>query len=241
MKSKVLLLIFLNLFFGFTLSSAQEKLRISAIEGTPLTKLCKQILPEAYQRIGIQISVEEYPASRALHYSNSGKVDGELMRIAGIEKKHPNLIRIPVSYVSFQGVVFSKKELDFPVKGWSSLKPYKIGILRGVKYSETGTKGMRIQIVDRHTQLVKLLDYGRIDIIVMTRLNGLNAFRQANVRNFKILEPPLVRMPLFHYLHIKNQHLVPKITDSLREMRKEGRFQTIYEKFEEALSSAVES
>ncbi len=231
-KFKIPFLILFNLIFYPNFLQAQEKLIISGIKA-PLTDIGEQILSEAYQRIGIQIVVERFPVERSLIQSNYGKVDGELLRIAGIEKKYTNLIMIPVSYVNFQGVVFSKK-FDFPVKGWSSLKPYKIGILIGSKFAEAGTKGMRTMAVIRYEQLVMLLDMGRIDIFVESRLNGLKAFRQAKMKDFLILEPPLVELPLFHYVHKKHQALVPSITVSFKKMQEEGRFQTIRKEFEEA-------
>ncbi len=217
--------------FLFTNLQAQEKLVFSAIPDTPLTDLSTQIISEAYRRIGIEIKVEGFPGERALVQSNAGHADGELIRIEGIEKRYPNLIMIPVSFISFQGVVFSKK-LDFPITGWSSLKPYTIGIIIGSKFSEIGTTGMRTRRVTRFIQLVKMLNSGRIDVFVESRLNGLRAFQQANIKSFKILEPPLTDLPLFHYLHKKHQNLVPRITNLIIKMKDEGRFKRIRKEFE---------
>ncbi len=233
MKLKIILLILFNLFFCTNLQ-AQEKLVVSAIPNTPLTDLSTQIISEAYRRIGIKIKVKGFPGERALIQSNNGLVDGELIRIEGIEKSYPNLIMIPVSVISFQGVVFSKK-FNFPVKGWSSLKPYRIGIINGSKFAEAGTKGMRTNAVTRFFQLVKMLNLGRIDVFVDSRLNGLLAFQQANIKNFMILEPPLVELPLFHYVHKKHKAIVPRITDVFEKMQEEGRFQTMRKEFEKNL------
>ncbi len=222
--------------FCTTWVGAQEKLVFSMIPGTPLSEIGRLTLTEAYQKIGIMVSFAELPGERALYMSNWGDVDGETMRIAGIEKKYTNLLKIPVSYVSFQGVVFTKK-LDFNVEGWKSLKPYQIGILRGSKFAENGTKGMKRNILSNLIQLGKMLKIGRIDLFVESRLNGLKLLQQAKVYNYKILEPPLIQLPLYHYLHKKHKKLVPKIRTSLKTMQTKGRFQKIYKQVKLSLIS----
>jgi polar amino acid transport system substrate-binding protein len=42
-----------------------------------------------------------------------------------------------------------------------------------------------------------------------------------------VLEPPLRQGKMFHYLHVKNQHLVEPLTAALQEMEKEGVIQQI--------------
>ncbi len=103
---------------------AQEKLVFSAIPGAPLSEIGRQTLTEAYNKIGIKVSFVDFPGERALIMSNLGKVDGETMRIVGIDRKYSNLLMVPISYVSFQGVVFTK-ELDFVVNDWNSQEQNK--------------------------------------------------------------------------------------------------------------------
>lgn len=73
--------------------------------------------------------------------SSEGKVDAELQRIDGISNKYPDLVPVPIPINIIQGTVFSKK-YRFPITGWHSLRPYKIGIVRGILFAEQQTVGM---------------------------------------------------------------------------------------------------
>ena len=76
---------------------AQDNLVITGVQNMYLTKISEPILREAYQQLGIQITVKLAPGERALNEANSGRWDGDLNRKAGLEKKYRNLIMIPVS------------------------------------------------------------------------------------------------------------------------------------------------
>ncbi len=50
---------------------------------------------EVFHRLGIELEVIILPAERALINANNGIEDGNLLRIKGLEKQYPNLIRVP--------------------------------------------------------------------------------------------------------------------------------------------------
>lgn len=138
------------------------------------------------------------------------------------------MIPIPVCFLE---LVVLTKNTQFPVQGWQSLEPYKIGIRRGAKIVEVNTKGMKRHVVSQYEQLFKLLDIGRIDIAVTSRVQGLTLIQKFDLEGFKILEPPLKTTNLYHYLHKKHENLVPKITASLQEMEKKGEILKIRQQF----------
>lgn len=209
---------------------ATEKLTFSAIKNSINTLISQKVVTEAYRRIGIEVIVKEYPGVRSLKYSNQGKTDGELFRINGMGEAYPNLLMVPVPVNRQDGMVFTK-QTEFAVTGWDSLKPYKVGVRRGIKFSDKGTKGMNPQIVNTNKSLFEILDRGRVDIIVITRVNGLEMLRQLKIPGIVPLEPPIESYPLYHYLHKKNKHLLPEITASLQIMEKEGLVQKTRELF----------
>ena len=209
---------------------AEERMIFTAIDGSVLQSVSEVILREAYHRIGVKIYIEPQPGERALISSNSGIVDGEVSRIKGITKKYTNLIRVPVPINYLEGVVFTKS-VKFPIKGWDSLKPYKIGRLIGSKFVERGTKGMNSIPAASAEQLYTFLNDGQVDIVVNPRLDGLVTLQELNMKDIHILQPPVTRLELYHYLHKKHEHLIPKITNALRDMEKEGKFQTIRQQF----------
>ncbi len=126
----------------------------------------------------------------------------------------------------FEGVVLTKITA-FPVTGWDSLKPYNIVIRLGIKYAEKGTKGMKVHTVSENEHLFIALDYGRCDVAVSSRLIGLEYIQKLQFSEIKILEPPLVKMELFHFLHKKHEKLIPEITKVLKEMQAKGRIREI--------------
>ncbi len=204
---------------------AQEQLVFSRPDD-PIAEVSEKVLHEAYQRIGIQIQTRTLPAMRALDMSNYGEVDGEVNRIKGIEKAYSNLVMVPVAINVLEGVVFTK-EITFSVTGWDSLKPYKIGIRRGTKFAEKGTEGMNVEAVNHNAQLFRKLDLGRNDVIVTSRVEGLEQIMTLHLNGIRVLEPPLVTLNLYHYVHKKHRPLLPNITKALQEMEAEGRIQEI--------------
>lgn len=201
--------------------NAEETLTFTAIEGFIHSAISEKVLKEAYRRIGIKIIVKQYPAERAVRMADSGEADGDTNRLAGINKEYTNLIMISPPVGFDEGVVFTKDKV-FPVNGWESLKPYKVGILRGNKFAERGTEGMRSFSANTIEQLFEMLDAGRTDLVVIVRLNGLITLKKLNLKGIRALEPPLGKYDFCHYLHKKNERLVPKIAASLQEMEKEG-------------------
>lgn len=230
---KKMLLIIFSLFVIASPLSAQESLVLSQPDDV-IVKIAAKVVQEAYQRIGIQIQTKTFPAERALFKSNNGDVDGEVCRIQGIESTYPNLMMVPVVVNMFEGVVFTK-DITFPVTGWDSLKPYKIGIRIGTKFAEQGTKGMSVESVSDNEQLFLKLDAGRTDVVVASRLEGLEQLTQLQLKGITVLEPPLVTVNLYHYLHKKHAALIPAITKTLQEMEAEGQIQAIREQAIEEL------
>ncbi|QTA85079.1 substrate-binding periplasmic protein [Desulfonema magnum] len=207
---------------------AREKLVLTTLDSHLNAVVGVNILREAYQRIGIQIETKILPAERALHMANKGKFDGEVIRIREVQELYPNLRRVPVPVIAMEGVVFTK-DVTFDVTGWESLKPYTIGILIGSKFIEKGTRGLTVEAVPTYKQVLLKLNAGRTDVAVMARTNGLIELRKLNMKGIRVLEPPLVKARLYHYLHKKNEHLIPQIAQVLKNMVEEGRPKEIWD------------
>ena len=103
-----------------------------------------EIIRRAYAYLDIAVAYKASPSERALQMSNKGLVDGELVRIKGIEATYPNLIRVPVSHVTAEQMAFGR-DPSVKIDGWNSLKPYRLAFHRGYKVAERNTVGM-----DRH-------------------------------------------------------------------------------------------
>ncbi len=167
---------------------------------------------------------------RGLFLSNEGEIDGELIRIKGIQQTYPNLILIDVPISTFSGVVYAKRVIQ--LDGWKSLKSYEIGITIGMKFAEKGTVGMQVTSVVRPIQLFKMLDAGRVEVMVIDRLTGDGMLMNNSFPNIRLLSPPLVSLHLYHYLHKKHLHMANKIEKILREMHTTGELYDLTKRIE---------
>lgn len=209
------------------LMQAQERITLSSMEGLS-SEIGIKIIKEAYQHIGIHVDVKVVPSERALYMANKGQVDGLATRIWAIGEKYPNLVRVSVPVKTLKGCVFTKDTI-FDVKGWESLKPYKIGILTGSKFAQIGTKGMNVEQVSTYKQMFKKLVHGRSDIVVAEQSNAMGCLYKMKLTDeIKQLEPPLIETDLYHYVHRKNEKLVPKFAKALQKLKANGRDLEIY-------------
>lgn len=202
-------------------AAKRKKIVIGTVGGSMDVPAGSAVVREAYRRIGYDIEVKEFTGKEALEYSNSGKVDAELQRIDGINRRFTNLIQIPIPINLIQGSVFSK-DIDFFVNGWNSLKPYKIGIVKGIIFAMEGTAGMNVTMADTYEELIYMLERGEVEIAVMPRISGLLEIRKHRHKGIKEVEGILETLFLYHYVHEKNAHLVPKLKREFKRMLIDG-------------------
>jgi len=203
------------------LAAAQQHLVLVTPPNTVDTVISEVITRQAYKRIGIVVNIRKYPGERALRLANSGKVDGEVQRINGISANYHNLIQVHPAINYIEGAAFTQT-VKFKVKGWDSLKPYKVGYIRGIKFAERNTKNMDSLAVGDYRGLFQMLGDNRFEVAVSPRLNGLYQMKQLGVKNVEALSPAIMRFELFHYLHNKHAKLAPKISAVFTEMEKSG-------------------
>ena len=216
---------------------AQVKV-FSTVEGSSMVPIAEEVMIEAYKRMGMTIEVRPLPPERALQDANNGEVDGDLYRKRDIDKAYPNLIVVPVPIVSIDEMVFTKADKKFSVDGWESLLPYTVGHRLGIKVIEGNlVEGTKSEAVRTLEQLFKKLEDGRNDVVIETRLSGLATINKLGLKDIVMLEPPLMSLPLFHCLHVKNKHLVEPLTAVLQQMEEEGIIEEIQKKAEQSLQS----
>jgi polar amino acid transport system substrate-binding protein len=231
-KKYIIIFLFTIIFWTCPVAIAKT-LNFSCIEGTPDIEISRLVLAAAYDRLGINITIQELPGLRALLYANEGSTDGELFRAEGLEAQYPNLIRIKTP-INFVDVVVITNGIDFKVTNWESIKPYKIGIQSGITFIESNIsqiEGFKVYRVKSSSQLLQLLETKRVDAVVAPRISAIVAIADSMLKTITILEPPLQRLPLFHYLHKKHQSLAPILEDVLQNMEDAGETQRIRDEY----------
>ncbi len=186
-----------------------------------------RLVPAWFARLGLTARCVRLPSERALINANAGIDDGNIARIKGLEKKYPNLVRVPEAVVTFDFMAFSRVG-EFPVQGWESLAPYDVGYITGWKILEKNiTRARSITRVRGPVQLFELLARGRADVVVFDRWGGLWRLRHGDVRA-RMVEPPLATRQLYLYLNRRHAALVPKLAEALRAMKADGSYARIH-------------
>jgi polar amino acid transport system substrate-binding protein len=87
---------------------------------------------------------------------------------------------------------------------------------------------MNVELVDTVEQAFRMLHAGRNDVVVDLRTTQCK-LKHFDVSGIRALEPPLARIPLYHYLHARHKALSAKLETVLTRMEQEGDLKTIQE------------
>ncbi|MBF0232687.1 MAG: transporter substrate-binding domain-containing protein [Desulfamplus sp.] len=211
---------------------AKEKLIIGTsykfLLSTPAQDgMLDEIAIEAFQRIGIQIELPYLPTERSINAANEGIHDGELNRVEDLENIYPNLIRTDESMMDFYFVGFTK-HASVDGGSWNNLKPFQIGIIKGWKILEANVgKFPHVTCFYSAEELFNGLSLDRIDIALYGKLIGLAVISEMGLKDIKMITPPFASKKMYLYLHKKHQALIPEISNSLRQMKQDGFYDSI--------------
>jgi polar amino acid transport system substrate-binding protein len=188
-----------------------------------------RLVAELFRRVGLQAEVQVYEASeRAMQNADAGIDDGMAMRIKGLEKQYPNLVRVPEKVIDNDFVAYSRKH-RFEVRGWDALAPYQVAHIIGWKVFENNLGGRRdVTLVRNAEQLFELLRQDRTDVILYERWQGLWWARELAL-DARLLEPPLASTEMFIYLHRKHAPLAGKLAAALAAMKQDGSYRRIFD------------
>ena len=224
-----------SLFLFHSIVNAQPDLVLNVVGQPPLSTpvqdgFMDDVGREALKRIGYQLVINRLPAERALRSANSGLIDGEMNRVQGIDRIYSNLIRVPEKIMDWEFFVFSKKQINLE-KGWQSLEDKNVAFIRGWKILENNVpKSAAITKTKNSQQLFTLLEKDRADFIIYEHWGGEYTINKLQLDNVILQEPALVKKEVFMYLHKKHAALVPKLTQALSEMKKDGSYQELVNK-----------
>lgn len=216
---------------------AEGPLRLSTFPEPGITIVFRRVLTEAYEQLGREIDITEYPAERALILASSGAVDGEAGRISIIEKSYPNLVRVPTPIYRSEFTAFTRRADIDVSQGWAALKPYRVGVLIGFKYIEARAPKLNSVSLPSYEKLMSMLAAGRLDVVIMPLHDGLAVIRDKDLWGIHALEPPLSVEPMYHYLHPSNAELVESIDAILQRMQAQGRIRQIADEVRAELST----
>jgi polar amino acid transport system substrate-binding protein len=192
----------------------QENLRIATFgQGGPMEKNAAAYLTEHYKKLGVQIEFVNLPGNRALQESNSGRLDGELMRKAGLSMEYPNLLQISVPLATTNTVAFAlDKNIDVD-KGWDSLRKHTFSYEMGTKLIEQNTLGFSTGNAEQNIKAAfRQMLHRRVELIIIDEQAGLQLVREMGLEGtVHMLKPAISTTQLYHYVHKKHAALANKL------------------------------
>jgi len=185
------------------------------------------IVREAFRRAGVELRLVKLPAERGLANANAGIDDGDLARIAGLEKQYPDLVRVPEKLSDIQFTAFSK-DSTIPAN-WPDIRRRHVGYIRGWKIFEKAMSGSaHVTATDDADQLFHLLSIGRIEVALYELAFGEALLAKMSIHDVHALMPPLATRDMFMYLNRRHADLVPKIVQAIRQLKREGVYDRVY-------------
>lgn len=219
-------------FLGFhssTVWADNEKLVFATFpEGTPFIGSVELLLKTVYKNLGYDIQVLNRPSRRALRDSNTGHIDGELIRTSFIEGEYDELVRVSFPIVNIDTYAYSFDEHMQNVYQWSDLNHWNVGTVRGARVFELETPGIKIMGND-FKHLLQLLMKERIDAMVSFEVKGRQVPSIREVAGKELHRSKLLgSYSMYHYLHRKHAGLAERVAEQLALMEANGVLNQIY-------------
>ncbi len=221
---KLYIIVLFFVFFTDAIFAEPKKIVLATFnQDAPRLTASEIIVRTLYNKLGIELKIVKHPGNRVLLMANSAQVDGVLLRGTIIEGLAENLLRIPYPIALIKYSAFTKKSKQIKIDDWNSLSPYRIGVPRGIKLIEERTKNFNQIKNNNLLASFKMLYLDRIDVTVLTELDGLYALKAMNLHNdIQKLEPALEVSPAYHFLHKKHSNLINKMTKLMKKMDESG-------------------
>lgn len=215
--------------FASPSGAGQEPLRINCTLHSPYEAFFFRMVEEICARHDVPVKRNTPPVGRSLIHVNQGIDDGDGPRISGLTATYPNLIQVPEPFGDFIFGAFatSKKE---HIDGWSSLKELNVAYIHGWKIFDLHvTDAKSITKVRNKDLLFGLLDAGRTDVALLTKLAGYAQIQRMGLENIHFIEPPLAVEPNYLYLHNRHRVLAAELAETLKTLKQNGTYHRIYQ------------
>ncbi len=196
---------------------------------TAISDISEQIVIRVYEKIGLKVEIVHVPLERQLSMANVGSFDGTGARQSGLEKAYPNLVMVPTPLIASEPMMVFTKDKTFEVKGWESVRPYKIGTIFGFKATGYAPEGLDVETASTIEQAFQKLDAGRTDVVIAAHTTGLAGLHKTGLKSIRMLQPPITTLSLYAYLNKKNSELLPKLDQAIKSLTASGEIQGIIE------------
>lgn len=208
---------------GVSNTAWAKEIRIATLEhDTPEVNVAILVMTEIYKRIGYDMKIVRFPGKRSLVEANLGTTDGELLRIQAIENQYPNLVRIPYAIGRLTASTLIRSGQP-QITALSQRQGKRVGIIRGIEYTNLLTKNLDRQILNNIDGLFNTLLIGRVDVVLFPEQDARKYIERHGLENEIEMSPhPIVEMSLYHYLHKDSRAIVETLAKEIQRMTKNG-------------------
>lgn len=177
-------------------------------------------LEMVYASLHIKANFAPRPPLRALNEADSGLLDGEMMRPAGIEVDYPNLLRVNVPLYMNSATATVRQGVAVPANVEALSKFKAVGIVRGIRHAEATTEGWRnVVVANNYVAAVRMLKEGMIDVLLGGDTAVIDAISSNHYDAGAFQRREVYSTPLYHYLHKRHAALLPKVQAELAKLR----------------------
>ena len=204
---------------------------LSALQNSHFNQLCGQLLRAAYAYTDIEVEVLFLPAARGTLLSTSGSIDGDAGRTTRFKDEYPHMLKVEPSYISISWHLFVMDPLLAEQRD-VELTKIRLGVLRGVLFTDKLTEGLQPLEANSIDQLFHLLLADRVDAVIFSGFSGDRAIT-STFKGKQILKraTPVHVEPIFLFLHPKHSLIVPKVSSALRLLTQSGQSKRIIDRF----------
>ncbi len=199
--------------------AVQQSFIISRHQDSEALKTCVDKVTQAYHLLQIDFTLKEYPGRRSLYMANSGQTDAELCRIALIEKRFKNLLRVKpaIHHLTFHAITNTgEKRLE----KIADLKGLRIGSIRGMMAAELMFEYRNIHYENTPEKAVRLLENNLVDVLILA-MPDIDQLVLDGWLKYQFIHPtPLYEFELYHFVHQKHQDKLKAFNQAFQQVVK---------------------
>ncbi|MET0101333.1 MAG: transporter substrate-binding domain-containing protein [Sedimenticola sp.] len=210
-------------------SVADNNMTVAARAVSPLNAITKPVVEEAYRRIGLNVEFVHFSGNRSIVEANAGKTDGEVSRLRFVLKKFTNLRIVPAPLFSSELVAITN-DPRIEISNWKSLSPYKIVAPESFRlvWNRLKSHNDAHKVSNTLEALERLLN-NQAKVAVVNRYEADRLMVIFQFSNPMIKTTLLESHPIYHFVHKKNERLIPDLTRALEEMKNDGTLKKIWQ------------
>lgn len=197
-------------------------------------QLAKKIFSHIFEELDYELKVEVLPSIRLAKQTETGAIDGELVRMSNYGDTHPHLTRVDEPIFEFSVAAYTN-DADLNIASWEDLKGLNVGYRRGVKVVEN-----QLITIFNKDDLVQFTDIPYA--LKILSLNRLDAYIGVEFLTDELLikQPEKIVSNIFKISNLKKEsahlflgnrisYLAPMISAALKKMKLSGRYHDIIE------------